>query len=157
MLPPPPMPPSPQMFQDAEHLKLLAIFHYVMAGFSIIGGLGGAVYMAMGIFFVRVMPTLPATAGAHPPPPEMANFGWMFFVIGALVTLLCIAMAVCQILAGRWISARKNRTFCLVISGIECLSIPFGTVLGIFTIMVLGRPTVTALFEGESGLGSPNA
>jgi hypothetical protein len=32
---------------------------------------------------------------------------------------------------------------------IICLSIPFGTVLGVFTIIVLNRPTVKARFDGQ--------
>jgi hypothetical protein len=34
----------------------------------------------------------------------------------------------------------------LAIAGIECIFIPFGTVLGVFTIIVLMRPTVKELF-----------
>lgn len=37
----------------------------------------------------------------------------------------------------------------LVVSGINCLQIPFGTVLGIFTIIVLMRPSVQSGYEAN--------
>ena len=40
--------------------------------------------------------------------------------------------------------------FCLVVAGIECLLIPLGTVLGVFTILVLLRPGTKTLFGVES-------
>jgi hypothetical protein len=40
--------------------------------------------------------------------------------------------------------------FCLVIAAVECIFMPFGTVLGVFTIIVLQRPTVKAMFRGQS-------
>jgi hypothetical protein len=36
--------------------------------------------------------------------------------------------------------------FCLVMGGVECLFMPFGTVLGVFTIIVLMREPVKQLF-----------
>jgi hypothetical protein len=36
-------------------------------------------------------------------------------------------------------------------AAVECLFIPFGTVLGVFTILVLQRPTVKAMFSERSG------
>ena len=37
--------------------------------------------------------------------------------------------------------------YCLVVAAIECLFIPFGTVLGVFTIVVLNRSSVRSLFR----------
>jgi hypothetical protein len=36
--------------------------------------------------------------------------------------------------------------FCLVMGGVECLFMPFGTVLGVFTIIVLMQEPVKQLF-----------
>jgi hypothetical protein len=41
-------------------------------------------------------------------------------------------------IAGRFIHRRVNRTFSIVIAGINCLHF-FGTALGIFTLIVLTR------------------
>ena len=38
----------------------------------------------------------------------------------------------------------------MLVAALLCLSIPFGTVLGICAIIVLSRPSVKGLFEGQS-------
>jgi hypothetical protein len=51
------------------------------------------------------------------------------------------------IYAGRCLARRTRRLFCLVAAGLGCLFFPLGTVLGVFTFIVLSRPTVRAVFE----------
>ena len=34
----------------------------------------------------------------------------------------------------------------MIVAGITCLSVPIGTVLGVFTLMVLSRPSVKQMF-----------
>ena len=57
--------------------------------------------------------------------------------------------------AGGRLRRRKSRTYCLVAAGIACMFMPFGTVLGIFTIITLTKPSVIQLFEGHGGYGGP--
>jgi hypothetical protein len=38
----------------------------------------------------------------------------------------------------------------MVIAGINCLSFPFGTALGIFTLIVLSRESVQALYKSST-------
>jgi len=38
--------------------------------------------------------------------------------------------------------------FCVVMAGIACMFMPFGTVLGVFTLVVLTKPVVRELFDG---------
>jgi hypothetical protein len=45
------------------------------------------------------------------------------------------------------LGTRRRRTLCLVTAGLTCASFPLGTALGIFTFIVLSRPTVKTLFE----------
>jgi hypothetical protein len=56
-------------------------------------------------------------------------------------------MAICILLAGRCLSRNKHYTFALVMACIECLFIPFGTILGVFTIIALSRESVRTLFS----------
>lgn len=42
--------------------------------------------------------------------------------------------------------------YCLVMAGIECMFMPFGTVLGVFTIIVLMRESVQKLFAANEPL-----
>lgn len=44
-------------------------------------------------------------------------------------------------------------TFVFVMACVQCANVPFGTALGVFTILVLQRPSVKALFEGLPPVG----
>jgi len=61
-------------------------------------------------------------------------------------------LAVFIIIAGRCLAKRKHYMFCLVIAAISCIFMPFGTVLGVFTIIVLMRPSVKELFASDKPL-----
>src|SRR5258708_2102592 len=77
-----------------------------------------------------------------------ALFGGFFTAIAVTWMLLAWSLATCLVIAGRSIADRKRRTFCLVVAGAEAmLCMPFGTVLGMFTIIVLLRPEVRDVFE----------
>src|SRR5207248_9529081 len=59
-------------------------------------------------------------------------------------------MAICILIAGRCLSRRKGDSFALVMACIECLFVPFGTILGAFTIVALSRESVRELFPTAS-------
>ena len=132
------------MNHDTEHLRLLAIFHYVAAGLAALFSLFPLLYTTIGAIFIFA-----ARHGTPKPgealPPEF--LGWIFAIVGLLLFLLGIAMAICILLAGRCLSRNKHYTFALVMACIECLFIPFGTILGVFTIVVLSRESVRELFS----------
>jgi hypothetical protein len=131
------------MNDDTEHLRLLAIFHYVVGGLAALFSLFPLLYMAVGGIFIFA-----ARHGTPKPgeelPPEF--LGWIFIALGSVLFLLGIAIAICTLIAGRCLSRRKCYTFALVIACPECLFIPFGTILGVFTIIALSREPVRALF-----------
>ena len=132
------------MNQDKEHLRLLAIFHYVVAGLAALFSFFPLLYTTVGTIFI-----LAARHGTPKPgeelPPEF--LGWIFVVLGSVLFLLGIAMAICILIAGRCLSRRKCYTFALVMACIECIFIPFGSILGVFAIIVLSRESVKALFS----------
>ncbi|MCW1885872.1 hypothetical protein OKA04_14125 [Luteolibacter flavescens] len=134
-------PPHPQAIQDAEHLKLLVIFHYVVGGMTALFGSFPIIHVVMGFMMVDGRAFGPPGSG---PPPE---FGWFFIVVGCCFILLAWTLAILMIYSGRCLSARRKRTFCFVIGCISCAGFPLGTALGIFTIIVLQRPSVRALFD----------
>jgi hypothetical protein len=135
------------MNHDTEHVRLLAIFHYVVAGLAALFSLFPLLYTTIGTIFVFA-----ARHGTPKPgeelPPEF--LGWIFVVVGALLFLLGIAMATCILIAGRSLARCKRYTFALVMACIECLFIPFGTILGVFTIIALSRESVKQLFSTAS-------
>jgi hypothetical protein len=132
------------MNRDTEHLRLLAIFHYVAAGLTAFFSFFPLLYATIGGIFVFVSRHGTPKPGEELPPEFV---GWIFVGLGLVLFLLGIAMAICILIAGRCLSARKGYTFALVVACIECLFIPFGTVLGVFTIVVLSRESVKELFS----------
>lgn len=127
---------------DEQHLHLLSIFHYVVAGLTALVSCIPIIHFTVGMGLFITSLTNPQESGVFPG----ALFGLMFALIGGSIVLLGWAFAVCTALAGRFLSQRKHYTFCLVIAAIQCAFTPFGTVLGVFTIIVLVRPSVKALF-----------
>jgi hypothetical protein len=69
-------------------------------------------------------------------------------VVTAIVAALVVAFVSAIHLAVVGVKIRQRRwwTFCYLTGWGECLMFPFGTILGIFTIIVLGRPSVKRLF-----------
>jgi hypothetical protein len=78
--------------------------------------------------------------------------GWIFVGLGSFLFLLGIAIAICILMAGRSLAKHTRYWFAFVVACIECLFIPFGTILGVFTIIVLSRESVRVLFFQPSGV-----
>jgi len=53
--------------------------------------------------------------------------------------------------AGWCIHQRKKRTLIYIVSGFNCLFVPYGTLLGVCTIVVLGSPEAQAEFPTADG------
>jgi hypothetical protein len=128
------------MNQDQEHLRLLSIFHYIVGGIAALFSFFPVIHLILGILFL----VAPHRMGGSPLPPPF--LGWIFIIMGGGFMLVGWAFAVCVILAGRYIVRHKHYIFCLVIASLNCFFMPFGTILGVFTIVVLIRPSVKALF-----------
>jgi hypothetical protein len=137
------------MNRDEEHLRLLSIFHYVVAGLGALFSLFPLFYTAMGAFFIFAAHHWPAKPGQEPPPEFV---GWIFIAFGSAFFLVGIALAICILITGRSIAHRKHYWFSFVMACIECIFMPFGTVLGVFTVIVLARESVKRLFlaDGEA-------
>lgn len=128
--------------QTARHLRLLATFHYVLAAVAAFASLLPALYIGMGVAVLSG--ALPVPRGGTPPPPGLA---WFFVGLGAALMLLGLAYVVLLVVAGRSLARTRRWTFCLVVAALSCAFFPFGTVLGVFTIVVLVKPEVKAAFE----------
>src|SRR4051812_23961638 len=130
------------MDRDVEHLRLLSLFHYILGGIHALFACIGLIYVALGLIMAVVVPSNHAANG---PPPQVV--GWIFAAFGGCFVFLGWAIAAAIIYAGRCLAQRKNYTFCLVVAVLSCLMMPFGTVLGVFTIIVLQRPRVQEMFK----------
>jgi hypothetical protein len=139
------------MNRDKEHLQLLAIFHYVVAGLAALFSFFPLLYATVGVIFIFVARHGTAKAGEELPPEFL---GWIFAVIGLVLFVIGIVMAILILITGRSLAHRKCYSFVLVIAIIECLFIPFGTILGVFTIVVLSRESVRELFSAATAQAS---
>ena len=126
------------MNQDAEHLRLLSIGHYVLGGLAALFSLFPLLHLFLGLGL--------ATGRIEESDPAAAMVGWFLVALACGLILLGVTYAVCVIVAGRKLARRQGYTFCLVMAAISCAFAPFGTVLGVLTILVLVRDPVKAMF-----------
>lgn len=134
------------MDEDLKHLRWLSTGFYVYAGLMALFSLFPVVHLAIGI--AMVAGAFPETDGKPPPP---AFFGWFFIVFAGLFILSGMALAACNLLAARFLKQQTKYVFCFVIAAVDCMFAPFGTVLGVFTILVLLRDPVKQLFNRIPG------
>jgi hypothetical protein len=137
-------PPSPARFADDDlaQIRLLSVFHYVVAGLMALVALFPTLYLVLGLLMAT------GRLGAEDEGSEvlgglMASCGSFFMIVGFGFALLVV-------LAGRSLAEQRRYTYCLVVAAILCLFAPFGTLLGVFTLIVLVRPSVRARFLGAS-------
>jgi hypothetical protein len=131
------------MDQNKEHLRLLAVFHYIVSGLAALSSFFPLLYTFVGGIFIFATRHGTPKPGEELPPEFL---GWIFAVVGLLLFLLGIAIAICILIAGRSLATHRHYWFAFAIACLECLFIPFGTILGVFTIIVLSREPVKALF-----------
>lgn len=131
------------MSQDESHLALLSTLHYVLAGLSAVFSSFFLMHVAWGISIWRGVSLFPSPPGGGPPAP----FGIMMTVMGAGAVMTGWIFAGCLVVAGRSLTIRKRYWFCFGVAVVACLVCnPLGLGLGVFTIIVLQRPTVKQLF-----------
>ena len=146
--------PPPVPNNDREHLKLIEIFHYVIAGLNGVGlGFLFLHYMILHTVFtnpqvLEQMRSQQVQQGQQMPFDPAQFFGlfvWIYVFLGALLVVLTVL----NVASGLCIRRRSARMFSLVVAGVNCVCFPFGTALGIFTFILLLRSTVAALY-GET-------
>ncbi len=134
--------------EDRSHLELLMIFHYVMAAMSVMGCMAMGAYAVFMPRFIKGMTDQMAESGADVEVVQMLESMFpMFFVIFGVIAVIQLGSAALSFFCARFLKERRNRTFCQVVAALALLSIPLGTALGIFTLVVLARPTVQAAFD----------
>jgi len=121
---------------DNGHLQILVICTYVWGGLLALVSLIPLIHVGIGIAIITG-----ALNGnsANPPPPFL---GWMFIGLGSGTIVLGEVLAALNLYSAYKMSRRQARVFSMVIAGINCISVPLGTLLGVFTIIVLSRNSV---------------
>ncbi len=123
-------------------LGAVPILVYGIAGTKLMDEIGTDLSMAMG--------DIPGQAGADTlganPNAMLQDLGTLVNTVIVAGVVLAVVSAVHLLVVGIVMRQRRWWTFCYLTGWGECLMFPFGTILGIFTIIVLSRPTVKRLF-----------
>jgi uncharacterized membrane protein len=127
---------------DNDQFRIVSIFHFVLGGFQMLFSLIGFVYLLIGV----LMTSESLDAGKSVPPPEIV--GWIVGGIGVVLIVLFLSIGFLSIRTGINISRRKHHTFCIVMDSILCLMVPFGTIVGIFGLLLLTKQETAGEFEG---------
>lgn len=141
-------PEERQAIVDDEHLRILAICHYVLGGLVICFSCLAIIYILVGLAMAISPQFSDHPRQPHEAPP--AVFGYVVAGMGGCFMCLGWAVGGAMIFMGRSIQKRQHRTLTLVMAAIECLSMPFGTLLGVFTFIVLLRPSVILLYQAQA-------
>ncbi|HEY2589578.1 MAG TPA: hypothetical protein VGI81_27780 [Tepidisphaeraceae bacterium] len=143
---PPPIQPLPYdsagyLYQhDLSQLNLLAIFHYVLGGLVMLMACIPIIHVVLGILMITGKL---GSGSGQPPPPAL---GWVFVGLGSLFIVLGWTLGILMIYSGRCLSTRRRWMFSVVIAALMCLNMPLGTILGVFTLVVLMRDSVKSLY-----------
>ncbi|MEM7437183.1 MAG: hypothetical protein AAF436_18655 [Myxococcota bacterium] len=122
-------------------LTLIPLVGYAMVGASLAEQISREIGLTMGDLSGQA-DIDPFAAGDLP----LESIGTMITALLIVSLLITLLTAVGFFLVGLKLRQRRWWTFCYLSGWGECLAFPFGTILGIFTIIVLSRPTVKQLF-----------
>jgi amino acid transporter len=122
--------------QKKNYLDILAVFHYVNGGLHLLIALAAVGFLGIGL-------------GAATEWGEnwQAEAGCSLIAVMAMVFVLLGGYGALNLLAGRALHTRSNYVLAMLASAVNCLNLPLGTLLGIFTLVTLSDPQVKNLFE----------
>lgn len=136
--------------KDSEHIRVLAIFHFVVGCLCLVGmGFIFLHYFMMHNIFMN--PEMwKGKEGPGPPKEFFQAFIGFYIFMGAMLASATVG----NVLSGVFLLKKRSRMFSMVVGGLDCLMMPFGTVLGVFTIVVLSRDSVRSLYDAKCPNGN---
>jgi hypothetical protein len=132
---------------DEEHLRLLSIFHYISGALTLFVSLIFLLqFFLFSFIFDEVMSSMMdmALVGNYDFDPEIFSlliYLWIFLFF------IFIAFGLAQLLSGKYLRAKKHRIFSFIIAIVSIISFPYGTILGVMTIIVLSRSSIIELYR----------
>ncbi len=110
-----------------------------------IAGIGYLIYAASIIFFIssRIIATL-NRAAANADTNSLSRSDLIPLINLSVISFVIIILI---IFLSFFLLKRRHRVACIVLAVIICIDIPIGTLLGIFTIIVLTRADIKAKFS----------
>jgi len=132
--------------QKKTHLDVLAVFHYVYGGLTAVFGLIVLAFLAVGMGA--------ASDWGHNWEPEA---GCSILAVIFVVFVLLGGTAVLNFLAARNLQRRRGYIVVLVTAALNCTCVPFGTLLGIFTLAIVANVETRGLFDEHAPAQLPPA
>ncbi len=132
---------------NRDRLRLLEIAYYISGAVTIVFVSFLLIHFTM-LLILGLDPEIftPPAASRHPVAPPPPGFFLIFAVVVGFIILLGWTFGGLQIYAGRCLKKRCHRLFILIVAGVECIFIPWGTPLGVCSFLVLDRPKIRLLF-----------
>jgi hypothetical protein len=125
--------------KDEGDLNTLSILHYVWTA------LLGCSTLGIVAYFLLIAGVVADSGRGHGTGHEAAAAG-IVLLIGVFIALFTVPVVVLHFVAAAGLKKHTRYILIMVMAGFTCLSFPLGTALGVWTFMVLGRPSVKALF-----------
>jgi hypothetical protein len=133
--------------RDTEHLYLLSIFQYAAAGVTALVGSFPLFHVAMGAMMFFLPDSMPSS-GKDAFPREVGLF---FMGIGLAFVTAGWTLATSHFLIARFLRQKRHFWFCVVASAISSFACMFSSgIVGIASLVILLRPGVRDLFEGQT-------
>ena len=123
--------------QTRSHLRLLGIF-YILFGLLALP--------VLALFGFHDMILDQALANTHDPEMREA-IERIANMIGFAVVFFVLLHVIVGFYIGRCFRKQRRYTLCMISAVLACLSFPIGTILGVFSIIVLTNPEAKYLFE----------
>jgi hypothetical protein len=120
---------------DQRQLGLLSTFHAIF-------GLCVAAVLALMLFAVAML----VAELREVPNTDGVAMLWMLTGFYGVIALMLLAVMALNLMAARRLVAHRGYRLCRVVAILNMLSAPLGTGLGIWSWLVLSRPSVRAAF-----------
>ena len=131
---------------DQRLLLVLSKLHFLLAGLLVLLGSLPIINLIMGLLgLISMLAQWSTDIGM-----SLVSLGVTFILLPILCIMLSWGSALLLLVAGQRLRQQRSRTVCLVVAAVSCWFLPLGTMLGVYTIIVLCRPSVRSLFS-ESG------
>jgi len=134
--------PTPRQ-RAAEHLRTLAIFHYVLAGMTFLVASLFIVYLVTGALTMR---ELTAEQRSHLPDGFGGHWQW----VGIAGIVAGWSLAALNAISARLMQLHRGRLLTILVAGLNLAWAPAGTCLGLVTIWVVTRPPARSLYDSRA-------
>lgn len=135
------------MDRDAEDLRRLALAHYAVGVLTALLALPFVPGICWGVHCMRH----PEALGEWRLLPSELDFppeliGQMVVFLFASITLMVLLHAAVVAWVGWYIARNRRYWVVYIFSLLDCTYVPFGTIIGIWALVVLNRPSVKTRF-----------